>query len=100
MARYKIEYEIDSTRRADALATGEIIDYPDSAYVSAYVLPAHAVPGTGKVTRLPDPPIKQRFIVEIESPADLPVIQPHHVRNFFFSMTPISPERTVTVTPG
>jgi hypothetical protein len=92
MAKYKVELVFDT------VAAG----FPGWRHeeIEACMKCVTGVLPSVKADRLPDPPIKQRFIVEIESPLDLPVIQPHHVRNFFFSMTPISPERTVTVTPG
>jgi hypothetical protein len=49
------------------------------------------------VEKLPDPPIVKKFEVEITSPSDVPDIQAHHVRNFFFSSSMVSPKRSVTV---
>lgn len=97
MARYKIEYTYDDTK--DKFGTGWYAPVGASAGV---VLPGCV--GEPTVTKLPDPPIKQRFIVEIESPATFARREAVDLEAviYRYGARPHAPfdGRTITVTEG
>jgi hypothetical protein len=96
MARYKIEYTYDDTK--DKFGTGWYAPVGASAGV---VLPGCVEEPT--VTRLPDPPVKQRFIVEIEFPAAEPPTRGLDYSKEIQSAVEghvVASSHTVTVTPG